>query len=80
MKVEILSLSVTFVYEFENYRSILIEQSIEVRGFDVLENACYRKSVVETQISQKMIPPPPPQKKALNLTKRVGIGSGYKQI
>ena len=53
MKVEILSLSVTFVYEFENYKSIL--NSTEVRGFDVLENTCFRKSVVETQISQKMI-------------------------
>ena len=55
MKVEILSLSATFVYEFENYISIL--NSIKVRGFDVLENAYFRKSVVETQISEKTILP-----------------------
>ena len=34
-----------------------IEQSIEVEGFYVLENSWFRKSVVATQISQKMIPP-----------------------
>ena len=71
MKAEILSLLVTFVYEFEKH----IELSIEVRGFDVLENSCFEKSIVETQVSQKMIPP---QKK--NVTNRVGIGSSFLNI
>ena len=57
MRVELLSLSVTFAYEFEIYGSTLNSYwSYRVRGFDVLENVPF-KSVVDTQISQKMISP-----------------------
>ena len=55
-------------------RNILIITDLCLRiqelQFDILKNGCFRKSVVETQISHKMIPPKD--------TNRVGIS--YKQM
>ena len=71
MKGEILSL---YRWPCLRIRLLLkhIEQSFEVRCVDVLENACFGKSVVETQISQKMISP---RDTGNNVTNRVCIGS-----
>ena len=47
MKADVLSLSVTFVYEFEKYRPI---DRTTVGGFDVLQNLPSPTSSVETQM------------------------------
>ena len=73
MREEIISLSVTSVCEFEIYRSILNSLLIlQIRGFDVLENAPFRKSVFDTQIPQKMISP---ENTSRNLNHEVGVGT-----
>ena len=56
MKAEILSLLVTFVHEFENYRRIF-NRLLKLDALMFWKMPVFRKSVVETQISQEMIPP-----------------------
>ena len=49
MKVDVLSLSVTFVYEFDTYTDRPIGLTT-VGGFDVLQNAPCPRSAVKTQM------------------------------
>ena len=55
MKVEILSLSVTFVYDYENYRGILNSLS-KLEALMFWKIAVFESQLLRRKISLKMIP------------------------
>ena len=56
MKADILSLSVTFVYEFENYK-IMLKRLLKLEALMFWKMPVFEsQSIVWTQISQKTIP------------------------